>query len=143
MAALGPVVHSLPSAVNGGKSHLVESRRVRLEMVGDEMAWSKALLLQKFPHQLLGSSCAPAGLDQAVKNLAFGVDSSPQIHPLSANRDEHLVQMPLSMWARPARAKVSRNRRTKPGYPLADRFVADLDAAFYQQIFNIAEAQSV
>src|SRR5437868_4716330 len=29
----------------------------------------------------------------------------------------------------------------KPGYPLADRFVADLDAAFCQQILNIAEAQ--
>src|SRR5205823_9638873 len=84
----------------------------------------------------------PAGLDQTVKNLALSVDSSPQIHPLSANRDEHLVQMPLSMWARPARAEVSRNRRTKPHRPLADRFVADLDAAFCQQILNIPEAQS-
>src|SRR5438477_3800768 len=111
MAALSPVVHPFPSEVNSGEPHLLDSRRVGLEMIRDEMAWSKALLLQKLAHQFLGSSCVPAGLDQAVKNLAFGVDSSPQIHPLSANRDEHLVQMPLSMWARQARAKVTRNRR--------------------------------
>ena len=100
MAALRPVVHPLASMVNGGEPHLLESRRVGLEMVGDEMAWGKALLLQELAHQFLGSAFVPAGLDQAVKNLAFGVDSSPQLHPLSANRDEHLVQMPLSMWAR-------------------------------------------
>src|SRR2546430_1781430 len=102
MAALSPVVHPLASLVNGGKPHLLESRWVGLEMVGDEITRSKALLLQKLVHQFLGRSCVPAGLDQAVKNLPFSIDSSPQIHPLSSNRDEHLVQMPLSMWARPA-----------------------------------------
>src|SRR5437870_3042144 len=102
MAALGAVVQPLPSLVNGGEPHLLESRRVGLEMVGDEMARSKALLLQKLAHQFLGSSFVPAGLNQAVKNLAFSIDSSPQIHPPPANGDEHLVQMPLSMWARPA-----------------------------------------
>ena len=85
MAALSPVVHPLPAVVNGGESHLLESRRVGLEMVCDEMAWNKALLLQELAHQFPGSSFVPAGLDQAVKNLALSVDSSPQIHPLSAN----------------------------------------------------------
>ena len=47
MAALGPVVHPLASMVNGGESHLLESRWVGLETVGDEMARSKALPLQK------------------------------------------------------------------------------------------------
>src|SRR5437879_11415648 len=98
MAALSPVVHPLPSVVNSGEPHLLESRRVGLEMVDNEMAWSKALLLQKLAHWFLGSSFVPAGLDQAVKNLAFSIGSSPQIHPLSANGDEHLVQMPLSVW---------------------------------------------
>ena len=77
MAALRPVVHPLASVVNGGEPHLLESRGVGLEMVGDEMAWSKALLLQKLAHQFLGSSLVPAGLDQAVKNLAFGIDGPP------------------------------------------------------------------
>ena len=77
MAALSPVVHPLPSVVNGGEPHLLESRRVGLEMVCDEMARSKALLLQKLAHHFLGSSLVPAGLDQAVENLAFSIDSSP------------------------------------------------------------------
>ena len=77
MAALSPVVHSLPSVVNGSEPHLLESRRIGLEMVCDEMARSKALLLQKLTHQFLGSSFVPAGLDQAVKNLALSIDSSP------------------------------------------------------------------
>jgi hypothetical protein len=51
MAALSPVVHPLPSLVNGGEPHLLESRRVGLEMVCDEIARSKALLLQKLAHQ--------------------------------------------------------------------------------------------
>src|SRR5437763_12989498 len=71
MAALSPVVHPFPSVVNSGEPHLLESRRVGLEMVGDEMARSKALLLQKLAHQFLGSAFVSAGLDQAVKNLAF------------------------------------------------------------------------
>ena len=40
MAALSPVVHPLPSVVNGGQSHLLESRGVGLQMIGDEMARS-------------------------------------------------------------------------------------------------------
>ena len=77
MAALSPIVHPLPAEVNGGESQLLESRGVGPEMVGDEMAWSKALLLQELTHQVLGSSCVPAGLDQAVKNLALSIDGSP------------------------------------------------------------------
>jgi hypothetical protein len=37
-------------------------------------AAAQALFLQKLAHQLLGSSFVPAGLDQAVKNLALSVD---------------------------------------------------------------------
>ena len=68
MAARSPVVHSLRSMVNGSETHLLERCRIGVEMVGDEMAQSKALLLQKPTHQFLGSSFVPAGLDQAVKN---------------------------------------------------------------------------
>src|SRR4051794_20454809 len=56
MATLSPVLHPLPSMVNGVESHLLESRRVEPEMVCNEMARSKALLLQKLAHQFLGSS---------------------------------------------------------------------------------------
>ena len=101
MAALSPVVGPFSSMVSRGESQFLESGRVGSEMVCDEMAWSK-VLLQKLAHQSLGSPFVPAGLNQAVKNLAFTIDSSPQIHPLSANGDEHFVQMPLSMWLRPA-----------------------------------------
>ena len=77
MAALSPVVQPLAAEVDGGEPHLLESRWVGLEMVGDEMAWGKALLLQKLVHQFLGSAFVPAGLNQAVKNLALTIDSSP------------------------------------------------------------------
>ena len=60
MAALSPIIHPLPSVVNRGESHFLESRRVGLEIVGDEMARGKALLLQKLAHQLLGSAFVPA-----------------------------------------------------------------------------------
>ena len=50
MAALSPVVHPLASVVNRGEPHLLESRRVGLKMVRDEMARGKALLLQKLAH---------------------------------------------------------------------------------------------
>ena len=77
MAALRPVVHPFPSVVNGGKPHLLESRGIGLEIVGDEMARGKALLLQKLAHEFPGSAFVPAGLNQAVKNLALTIDSSP------------------------------------------------------------------
>src|SRR5205085_6433742 len=51
MAALSPVVGPLSAEVNSREPHLFESRRVGLEMVGDELARSKALFLQKLAHQ--------------------------------------------------------------------------------------------
>ena len=36
-----------------------------------------------------------ATLDQHVKDLAFVVDGTPEVHPLAGDPDNPLVQMPL------------------------------------------------
>ena len=63
MAALSPVVDPLASMVNRGEPPFLESRWVGLEMVGDDMAWSKALFLQELAQQFLMASlsCGTVG----------------------------------------------------------------------------------
>jgi hypothetical protein len=82
MAALSPVVHSLASVVNGSEPHLLQSRRIGIEMVGDEMGWSKAQLLQKVTHQFLGGGLIM--LSTAAKGPGQWLSVTSPFIPLSS-----------------------------------------------------------
>src|SRR5215813_531578 len=54
----------------------------------------KPLLSEKLAHQSQRRPAVAATLDQHVKDLAFVVDGTPEIHPLARDTNNHLVQMP-------------------------------------------------
>jgi len=80
------------------------------------------------------------------ENFAFMIDSSPEVVLLAVDFHEHLVDMtsPFRKRAKlmnPFPPDLRCKHRAKPVPPEADRFVADIDAAFMQQVFYIPERQ--
>ena len=71
-------------------------RRIRPQFIGDNLIGNIALFLQELPHKFKGRALVPARLGQNFKNLAFIVNSAPQICPLATNTNENLIKMPGS-----------------------------------------------
>jgi hypothetical protein len=53
----------------------------------------KPLLSEKLAHQPQRRPAVAATLDQHIKDFAFVVDGTREIHPLAGNPDNHLVQV--------------------------------------------------
>ena len=68
---------------------LVGSETIRHDGIRNE-----ALSLEQFSQQFQRCLPVPSLLDQDIKDLAFLVDGPPHEHPIAANSDDHLVQMP-------------------------------------------------
>ena len=66
-------------------------------------------------------------LHEDVEHLALGIDGAPEIHSLAANRDEHLVQMPIRIGLTPHGPKASRIARTEGDDPPPNRLVGHND----------------
>src|SRR5215203_4845494 len=62
------------------QAQLASGRAVGAELVGHDLVWSVALLLEQLAHEPQGRLCVALGLDQQVQHLTFAVDGSPQVH---------------------------------------------------------------
>ncbi len=97
-----------------------------------------------FPEEFQRRFAVTALGHKAFDHLALVVHGPPKLVCLAVDLHENLVQMPLPMcpWphpVHPSAADLSRKHRTEPVPPEPNGFVADLDAAFMQQILHIAE----
>ncbi len=70
--------------------------------------------------------------DENLQDLTFGIHGAPEIHLLSIDPDEHLIQMPPTCRWRSPPAQVRRDQRAKLDRPTADRLAADFDSALGQ-----------
>ena len=82
----------------------------------------------------------------APGHLAFLIDRSPEVHHLAVELDVHLVEVPAPMpepahSADPLPADVRGEQRTEAVPPMPHRLVADVDAAFEQQVLNITQRE--
>jgi hypothetical protein len=105
---------------------------------------SKSLhcFLEKFQR----SSLIPLLRDRGFQDFAFVVDSSPEIVPFAAYLHEDLVQLlpPLGATShrfRSAFPDLVREVCAEAVDPEADTFVADINAALVQQVFNIPKRE--
>ena len=73
------------------------------------------------------------------------IDGPPKVMSLTVDLDEHLVQMPSPPAGfhplNPSLSDLGRKHRTEPVPPVSHRFMADINAAFVQQIFDISKGQ--
>src|ERR1700720_2037120 len=78
---------------------LAEPLLMRAQLVGYQQFRHKPLLSEKLAHQPQRRPAVAATLDQHVKDLAFVVDGTPEVHPLAGDPDNHLVQVPSNQRA--------------------------------------------
>ena len=80
-------------------------------------------------------------LDQDLKDLAFVVDGTPQIHLLARDPDDHFVEMPATTWSRTASPLSPSNRRREFDRPTANALVGHVEPTLGKRFLNIAIAQ--
>ncbi len=141
MRVLGPIVLPQTLLMPRRQSKFPECRSVGSELVRDDNPWCKSLVLKKLAHQLQRGSTVTPGLDQEVQNLTFAINSTPKIYPLAADRDEHLVQVPLVVRFWPAPSKPLSIEVSEFQNPPPDRFVGNVDSAFRQKFLDIPKAK--
>jgi hypothetical protein len=74
------------------------------------------------------------------------VNGAPQVNHLAVELHVHLVQVPTpvpkaSHSADPLAANVSGEQRPEPVPPVPNGFVANVDAALEQKVFDVAQAE--
>jgi hypothetical protein len=80
-------------------------------------------------------------LDHDVEHFAFAVDRPPHIHAPAYDRDDHLIDVPFTVWCRSPAPKVARYSQSKLQHPSPDSLVSDVQIALRQQILDITIAQ--
>ena len=113
---------------------------VGAQLVGRHPHRREALFAQQLAHQLDGRRSVSTTLDQDLKNLAFVVDGTPQIHVLACDPDDHFVEMPAIARSRTAPSQAPRDCRSEFEHPTANALVGEVKAALGKQLFDIAIA---
>ena len=111
------------------------------QVVGDESRGREAISPEKLAHQFQCGMLVPLRLDQHVQDLAFSINSAPEIDHASVDLEIDLIQMPGCVGLRSALAQVCSDQWPKVVHPAPDRLVGDRDAAFGEQILYISKAQ--
>jgi len=96
MRNYGPSVQPTTCDMKLSQTKFAKRRRIRPQLVGDNFIWNVSLLFQEFPCKFKGRAFVSARLGQDLKNLAFIVNSPPQICPLATNADKDFIKMPGS-----------------------------------------------
>ena len=114
---------------------------IRRKFVGDDRRRYISLLLEQLSHQLERGGLVAFGLDQAVQDLAFSVDRSPEIHLPAADRYKHLIKMPTIIRSWPEASEPPCIAVSELENPTTHSLVGDFAAALGQQILDVSEAQ--
>jgi hypothetical protein len=67
---------------------------VRAQLIGYHRLWREALFSQQLAYQVDGPTPVSLALNQYVEDFAFVIDGPPEIHPLTGDPNDHLVEMP-------------------------------------------------
>ena len=73
--------------------------------------------------------------------MPFSIDGAPQVDHATIDLEIDLIQMPARVGLGSAPTQVSCDRRSEMAYPAPNGLVGDRNAAFCQQIFDVAQAQ--
>ncbi len=111
------------------------------QVVGDESRWREVIFPKELAHQFQCGMLVPLRLDQQVQDLAFSINSAPEIDHASVDLEIDLIQMPGCVGLRSALAQACSDQWPKVVDPAAYRLIGDRDAAFGEQILCISKAQ--
>lgn len=118
---------------------------IRSEFVRHDDMWVP-VPFHCFPEEFQRRFAISALCNKCLQHLTFVIHGSPKIVRLAVDLHENFVQMPLPVRisphsADPLSAALCCKHRAKSVPPIPDRFVADVDAAFVQKIFDIPQRE--
>src|SRR5882762_1837198 len=117
------------------------SSAIRPQVVSDQSIGNETVFLQQLAHELQRSMLVSFRLDQHIEDLALGIDGAPQIDQAAIDLEIDLIQMPARVGLRSAFAQVCCDHRPYMVYPAPNGLVGDRNAAFCQQVFDVAQAE--
>ena len=141
MRILSPVVEVAALAVLDPGQDLPLGRAIAGQLVRHEHAGHVPQTLEQLPEEALRRFGIPAALHQDVEHGTVLVDGAPEVVPLAADSEEHLIEMPLVPGSRPTPAQPVGEALRELQAPAPDRLVGEDDAALGQEQLDIAEAE--
>jgi hypothetical protein len=136
MRILCSVVQTLVRPVLNSWHYLSSGSPIGGQLVGDDALGHDALPLHQPGQQALSCLGVAAALDDLVEDISVLINGSPEPVLLASNADDHLIQMPDVMRARPLAAEATGVLRTELLAPPADRLVRYDDAALEQHLLR-------
>src|SRR5438874_1647495 len=101
----------------------------RTELVSGQQFWRETLFSEQLAHQPQRSSFVAPTLLQDFEDFPLVIDSTPQVHPLAGDANDHLVEVPAIAWAGPPLAQPSREHRSELQHPAPYRLIGDIEPA--------------
>jgi len=103
-----------------------------------------AMAFHDFLEESQGFELVPGLGGVSFQNFTFMIDGTPQVMCFAIDLHEHLIHMPSPVGIVRGRVcsflpDLTSEHGAKPVPPIADRFMAYVDAAFMQQVFDIAK----
>ncbi len=141
---LCPVVQPVTGFLTIRRPDFLQCSAIGAQLVRDENV-RPPMPLHCFLQEFQGCFLVARLGNEAFKHLAFVIDGPPQVVAFAIDPHEHLVEVPSpstgSQTLNPALPDLRGKHRAETAPPKPNRFMADFDAAFVQQILNIAERQ--
>ena len=147
MRVFRAVVEPTANLVTVDVADLFHRCGIRAKPVGHD-APRLAIFLHNALQKLERCGLVPLRRDHGFQNLAFVIDSPPQVAELAVDLHKHLIQMPTPLGEaaqtrNPVLSDLCREHRAKPVPPKSDGFMADVDPALGQEILDVAQRQRV
>ncbi len=103
------------------------------------LAMRKSVFFRKFRHQLYCDFGAATALDQKIEHLAFVVYGAPKPVLITADRDHHLIEIPVVARPRPRAPDVGCDGRNELEKPLSNGLVGDINSPFDERFLDSPE----
>ncbi len=115
---------------------------VTLQLFGNQAKRNPPLTSQEFAKEALRCTTVASRLDEDVDHVAVLIDGTPQIVPLTVDRDEHFVQEPGIAESTLPSSQSPSVIWSKLYAPAADCLVGDHNTSLRQQILGISQADT-
>jgi hypothetical protein len=136
---LSPIVQAMSGIVEVAETQVSECSTVRLQLIRHDLEWLNALVPEELSHEFQCRALVSALLNQDVEYFAFTIHGAPQVHLLAADVHKNFVQVPDVECGVTALTDSASVGLSEFQHPQTHRLVADVNAAFSQQILDIAK----
>jgi hypothetical protein len=137
----GPVVGTPASDVQPDLTERTKCCPTGRELVGRDRLWNVTLLLQDVPQDSECGLLISLALDKNTQHFTFIIDRTPWIIALSADTNQHLVQVPSAGGTGTAFPDPRSIDRPELDDPAPYRLTANISTPFGQHVFDVAIAE--